>query len=89
MPRKLKTVATARVALTLLPVAPTQRTRRQAAAAEAMWAYYKDNKPQLRSDIRDYREHILVQLCAGADVASVFAPFVRAVAPQVTKRLAA
>lgn len=89
MPRKFKNVASARVAITLHPVAPTQRTRTPSAAAEAMWAYYKDNKPQLRSDIRDYRDHILAQLSAGADVASVFAPFVRPATPETVKRLAA
>ncbi len=89
MSRKLKPVVNVRVAISLRPVVPTQRTRKQSVAAEAMWIYYRDNKPRLRSDIAHYREHILAQLCAGADVTSVFEPFVRADAPDIDRRLAA
>jgi len=50
-------------------------------AAQAMWVYYRDNKAQLISDIKDYRAHILKNLMAGIAVEQVFAPFVKPLEP--------
>jgi hypothetical protein len=47
------------------------------AAAQTMWNYYKENKAQLASDTREYREIILGKLMQGLSAKDVFAPFMQ------------
>jgi hypothetical protein len=51
------------------------------AAAEAMWLYYRDNKTQLVSEVRDNRDYILAQIASGVPAAKAFARFTRAPEP--------
>lgn len=67
--------------------APTQLN--EDAAAQAMWLYYRDHKPQLVDDIRDYRTALLAQLMAGVAVEEVFAPYFRPAEPARPLRRAA
>jgi hypothetical protein len=53
------------------------RTERE--AAEVMWLYYRDNKAQLVSYIKEYRAQILTELMAGVPVETVFAPYLKPV----------
>lgn len=48
----------------------------QAQAAEELWVFYRDNKAQLHSSVRDYKDALLAQLITGMPVAQVFAPFI-------------
>jgi hypothetical protein len=48
-------------------------------AAEVMWLYYRDNKAQLVSYIKEYRAQILTELMAGVPVETVFAPYFKPV----------
>jgi hypothetical protein len=59
------------------------------AAMQAMWLYYRDHKPQLISDIRDYRAGILAKLMEGAAVEDAFASYFRTAEPAKTLRRAA
>jgi len=54
-------------------------------AAQAMWAYFRDNKSLLMVDVRLHRETILKELMRGAPVARVFEPYFRA-APVAARR---
>lgn len=53
--------------------------RTESEAAEMMWLYYRDNKTQLVSYIKDYRAQILGALMAGTPVETVFAPYFKPV----------
>lgn len=59
------------------------------AAAQAMWLFYRDHKPQLITDIKEYRAGILAQLVAGVPVEKVFAPYFRPAEPAKSMRRAA
>lgn len=61
----------------------------EAAAADLMWAYYKDRKAQFVDHIREYRGEILSLLMAGVPAESVFAPYVKPPQPARAVRLAA
>ncbi len=50
-------------------------------AAEVMRLYYRDNKAQLITDIKEYRSSILCELMRGIPVEQVFVPFVRPAEP--------
>lgn len=67
----------------------TPSTLPERAAAEAMWVYYRDHKPLLITDIRDYRAGILTQLMAGLAVEDVFAPYFKPAEPAKALRRAA
>jgi hypothetical protein len=58
-------------------------------AAEIMWVYYRDNKSQLITDIKEYRASILARLMDGMAVEQVFAPFARLAEPVRRVRRAA
>lgn len=58
-------------------------------AAEIMWVYYRDNKPQLISDIKEYRAGILAGLMGGTAVEQVFAPYFKPAEPIKSARRAA
>jgi hypothetical protein len=49
------------------------------AAAESMWAYYKDRKSMYITDIRLYREAIVATLRAGVAPEATFEPYRRPV----------
>ena len=53
-------------------------------AAQAMWIYYRDHKPDLNPDVKEYRDFILAQLMDGTPVEQVFAQFT--LAPEPVKR---
>lgn len=53
--------------------------RTESEAAEVMWLYYRDNKAQLVSYIKEYRAQILGALMAGTPVETVFAPHIKPV----------
>lgn len=59
------------------------------AAAQAMWLYYREHKPQLISDISDYRADILARLMGGVAVEEVFAPYFKPAEPAKVPRGAA
>jgi hypothetical protein len=61
----------------------------ESAAAERMWIYYRDNKAKLISDIKEYRESIVLQLMAGHAVEQVFAPFIKPLQAAKPERRAA
>lgn len=61
----------------------------ESVAAERMWVYYRDNKGKLISDIKEYRESILLQLMAGHAAEQVFAPFIKPLEPAKPVRRAA
>jgi hypothetical protein len=42
-----------------------------------MWVYYRDQKAQLVSDAREYRDFIHTQIVSGIPVEQVFAQFSR------------
>ena len=44
-------------------------------AAQDMWLYYRANRAEIHSDVRQYRDVILAQLMQGVAVEQVFAPF--------------
>lgn len=58
------------------------------AAAEAMWLYYRDNKTQLVSEVKENRDYILAQIVAGVSAAQAFAQFTRVPEPVMSKSLA-
>ena len=61
----------------------------EAQAAQSMWVYYRDHKPQLVAHIRAYRAAILSELMARLPVERVFAPFaIPVLAVRPTKRAA-
>ena len=60
---------------TLTAAAYLAATRTEADAAGLMWDFYRQNKPQLIADIREYRDLILAGLMAGRPAAEVFAPY--------------
>ncbi len=57
--------------------APAAVQLTQPEAAQIMWIYYRDHKPQLLEGIRDCREIILDALMQGIPVEQVFAPYFR------------
>lgn len=59
------------------------------AAAQAMWLFYRDQKLQLITDIKEYRAGKLGQLMAGVTVEDVLAPHFRPVEPAKSTRRAA
>lgn len=59
------------------------------AAAELMWAYYKDRKLLFIDNIREYRSAILSALMAGVPAETVFAPYLRPPQPVKAGRRAA
>ena len=62
------------------------KTLSESQAAEAMWAYYKDHKAELTTDIREYRDFILAELGKGVLAEKVFAQFARAPEPAARVR---
>lgn len=46
----------------------------EAAAATAMWHFYRDHKAQLAASVREHRAAILAHLQAGVPVQQVIAP---------------
>lgn len=67
----------------------TTKPLTESQAAEIMWVYYRDNKAQLISDIKEYRAGILAKLMYGMAVEQVFAPFVKPAKPAKPMRRAA
>lgn len=59
------------------PGADACRPRKEDEAAQLMWAYYKEHKAQLITDIKEYRAAILAGLMQGTPVDRVFAPYVK------------
>jgi len=59
------------------------------AAAQVMWLCYREHKPQLVADIRDYRAGILSQLMPGLPVDDVFASYFKPAEPARALRRAA
>lgn len=55
-------------------------------AAELMWAYYKQHKEELMTDIKEYRDYILAELAKGVSPEKVFAQFARAPEPAAPVR---
>jgi len=55
--------------------APPAKPLTEAEAAQLMWDFYRQHKPQLVADIRDYRAGILASLMTGTPVHQVFAPY--------------
>ena len=53
--------------------------RTESETAEMMWLYYRDNKAQLVSYLKEYRAQILGALMAGTPVDTVFAPYFKPV----------
>jgi hypothetical protein len=88
----LRTISVTRVAANESKVSAADNAAKpltEAEAAQAMWVYYRDNKAQLSSNIRDFRDAILAGIMAGAPVAQVFAPFVKPIEPAKPARRAA
>ena len=50
-------------------------------ATDVMWGYYRDNKANLMTDIKEYRDFILSELLSGVPAAQVFARFMALPAP--------
>jgi len=44
-------------------------------SAAVIWNYYKEHKPLLLDEIREYRDRILSQLMLGRDAADVFSDY--------------
>jgi hypothetical protein len=53
------------------------KQQKEADAAHAMWAYYRDNKATLKGNIGNHREEILQGLLAGVPVELAFAPYAK------------
>lgn len=54
-------------------------------AAQQMWIYYKENKPNLISRIRVHRESILSTLMQGTTPNAAFAPYFRPPSLQICR----
>ena len=59
------------------PVKRAAKLQKETEAAQAMWMYYRDNKPSLSNNIRNHREVILQGLLAGVPVELAFAPYAK------------
>lgn len=55
-------------------------------AAEVIWAFYRDNKAALMTDIKEHRDFILAELVRGVPATQVFAQFVALPAPTTPAR---
>jgi len=53
----------------------------EAQAAQVMWLYYRDHKPEFVHNIRDYRGAIFASILQGDPVDQAFAPYLRVQPP--------